>query len=123
MSEPDHEETVENLAASIEDLLRMGIIKFDDSGVIDHERVILTTQFSFILSKLMEDPNVMTENQEAILKALYFAFLIYLDDELKIPRRLTLALGNDIEKFQDASELSKSVRRYVLVLFNIMRKT
>jgi hypothetical protein len=34
-----------------------------------------------------------------------------------------LALGNDIEKFQDASELSKSVRRYVLVLFNIMRKT
>ncbi len=123
MSEPDHEETVENLAGSIEDLLRMGIIKFDDSSVIDHERVILTTQFSFILSKLMEDPNVMTENQEALLKALYFAFLIYLDDELKIPRRLTLALGNDIEKFQDASELSKSVRRYVLVLFNIMRKT
>lgn len=123
MSEPDHEETVENLAASIEDLLRMGIIKFDDSSGIDHERVILTTQFSFILSKLMEDPNVMKENQEALLKALYFAFLIYLDDELKIPRRLTTALGNDIEKFQDASELSKSVRRYVLVLFNIMLET
>jgi hypothetical protein len=71
----------------------------------------------------MEDPNVMKENQEALLKALYFAFLIYLDDELKIPRRLTMALGNDIEKFKDALELSKSVRRYVLVLFNIMQET
>jgi len=123
MSEPDHEETVENLAASIEDLLRMGILKFDDSNVVARERVILSTQFSFILSKLIGDPNVMKENQEALLKALYFAFLIYLDDELKIPRRLTMALGNDIEKFKDASELSKSVRRYVLVLFNIMRET
>jgi hypothetical protein len=43
MSEPDQEETVENLAASIEDLLRMGIIKFDDS--MSSVKVILTAKF------------------------------------------------------------------------------
>lgn len=122
MSESDHEETVENVAASIEDLLRMGIIKFDDSGVVGHEKVILTTKFSFILSKMMADPNVLKDDQQALLKALYYAFLIYLDDELKLPQRLTMALANDIEKFQDALQLSKFVRRYVMVLHNILRE-
>ena len=122
MSEPDHEETVENVAASIEDLLRMGIIKFDDSKAVRHEKVILTAKFSFILSKMMADPNLMNDDQQAQLRALYYAFLIYLDDELKLPRKLTMAIANDIEKFQDASELSKYVRRYVMVLYNILRE-
>jgi hypothetical protein len=122
MSEPDREETVENVAASIEDLLRMGIIKFDDSKVVRHEKVILTSKFSFILSKMMADPNPMSDDQQAQLRALYYAFLIYLDDELKLPRKLTMAIANDIEKFQDASELSKYVRRYVMVLYNILRE-
>ncbi|HZA42486.1 MAG TPA: hypothetical protein VE504_01805 [Nitrososphaeraceae archaeon] len=122
MSEPDREETVENVAASIEDLLRMGIIKFDDSKVVRHEKVILTSKFSFILSKMMADPNLMNDDQQAQLRALYYAFLIYLDDELKLPRKLTMAIANDIEKFQDASELSKYVRRYVMVLYNILRE-
>ena len=122
MSESNHEETVENVAASIEDLLRMGIIKFDDSNVVGHEKVILTAKFSFILSKMIADPNVENDKQQALLKALYYAFLIYLDDELKLPRRLTMALANDIEKFQDASQLSKFVRRYVMVLYNILRE-
>lgn len=123
MSESNHEETLENVATAIEDLLRMGIIKFDDSTVVGREKVILTAKFSFILSKLMTDPNATKEDQQAIFKALYFAFLIYLDEELKLPRRLAIALGNDIEKFQDASELSKSIRRYVMVLNNILRET
>jgi chromosome condensin MukBEF MukE localization factor len=122
MSEPDREETVENVAASIEDLLRMGIIKFDDSNSVRHEKVILTAKFSFILSKMMADPNLMNDDQQAQLRALYYAFLIYLDDELKLPRKLTMAIANDIEKFQDASELSKYVRRYVMVLYNILRE-
>jgi hypothetical protein len=122
MSESDREEIVENVAASIEDLLRMGIIEFDDSRVVGQEKVILTAKFSFILSKMMADPNVMKDDQQALLKALYYAFLIYLDDQLKLPRRLTMALANDVEKFQDASELSKLVRSYFLVLYDILRE-
>jgi hypothetical protein len=123
MSESDHEETVESVAESIEDLLRMEIIKFDDSNFIGHEKVILTVKFSFILSKMIADPDFVKDDQQSLLKALYYSLLIYLDDELKLPRRLTMALANDIEKFQDASQLSKIVKRYVMVLYNIVRET
>ena len=122
MSESNHEETVENVAESIEDLLRMGIIKFDDPSVVGQEKAILTAKFSFILSKMMEDPNVIKDDQEPLLKAVYYAFLIYLDEELKLPRRLTMALANDIEKFQDSSQLSEFVRRYIMVLYNILHR-
>ncbi len=122
MSESDHEETVESVAESIEDLLRMEIIKFDDSNFIGHEKVILTVKFSFILSKMIADPNFVKDDQQSLLKALYYSLLIYLDDELKLPRRLTMALANDIEKFQDAAQLSKIVKRYVMVLYNIVRE-
>jgi len=122
MSESDHEETVESVAQSIEDLLRMEIIKFDDSNFIGHEKVILTVKFSFILSKMIADPNFVKDDQQSLLKALYYSLLIYLDDELKLPRRLTMALANDIEKFQDVSQLSKIVKRYVMVLYNIVRE-
>jgi hypothetical protein len=122
MSEPDQEETIENVAASIEDLLRMGIIRFDDSNGGRHEKVILTAKFSFILSKMMEDPNLMSDDQQAQIRALYYAFLIYLDEELKLSRKLTIAIANDIEKFQDASAMSKCVRTYVMVLYNILRE-
>jgi hypothetical protein len=122
MSESDNEETVESVAESIEDLLRMEIIKFDDSNFIGHEKVILTVKFSFILSKMIADPNFVKDDQQSLLKALYYSLLIYLDDELKLPRRLTMALANDIEKFQDASQLSKIVKRYVMVLYNVVRE-
>lgn len=122
MSESDHEETVESVAESIEDLLRMEIIKFDDSNFMGHEKVILTVKFSFILSKMIADPNFVKDDQQSLLKALYYSLLIHLDDELKLPRRLTMALANDIEKFQDASQLSKIVKRYVMVLYNIVRE-
>lgn len=122
MSESDHEETVESVAESIEDLLRMEIIKFDDSNFTGHEKVILTVKFSFILSKMIADPNFVKDDQQSLLKALYYSLLIYLDDELKLPRRLTMALANDIEKFQDDSQLSKIVKRYVMVLYNIVRE-
>lgn len=122
MSESDHEETVENVAESIEDLLRMEIIKFDDSNFTEHEKVILTVKFSFILSKMIADPNFVKDDQQSLLKALYYSLLIYLDDGLKLSRRLTMALANDIEKFQDDSQLSKIVKRYVMVLYNIVRE-
>ena len=122
MSESDHEETVENVAESIEDLLRMEIIKFDDSNFTGHEKVILTVKFSLILSKMIADPNFVKGDQQSLQKALYYSLLIYLDNELKLPRRLTMALANDIEKFQDDSQLSKIVKRYVMVLYNIVRE-
>lgn len=121
MSRSDHEATIEDVAASIEDLLKMGIIKFDDSNAVGNEKVILTANFSFILSKMITDLSVTKDDEESYLKALYYAFHIYLDEALNVPQRLTMALANDIEKFQEASESSKIVRRYVTVLYNILQ--
>jgi hypothetical protein len=64
----------------------------------------------------------MKDDQEAVLRAIYLSFLIYLNEYLKLPKRLTMALGNDVEKFQDDSELSRSIKNYVLVLYDIFQK-
>ena len=123
MSASDHKEPVDDVVASVEDLLRMGIIKFDDSSAVGQEKAIISAKFSFILSKMMADLNVIKDDRSSTLKAIYYAFHIYLDEELNLSRRLTMALANDIEKFQETSELSKLVRRYVMVLYNMMQES
>jgi hypothetical protein len=122
MSGSDHEAIVDNFATTIEELLKMGTIRFDESTGDGREKVILTTQYAYVLSKLMVDMDVMKDDQEAVLRAIYLSFLIYLNEYLKLPKRLTMALGNDVEKFQDDSELSRSIKNYVLVLYDIFQK-
>jgi hypothetical protein len=122
MSGSDHDAIVDNFATTIEELLKMGTIRFDESTGDGREKVILTTQYAYILSKLMVDMDVMKDDQEAVLRAIYLSFLIYLNEYLKLPKRLTMALGNDVEKFQDDSELSRSIKNYVLVLYDIFQK-
>jgi hypothetical protein len=122
MSGSDDEATVDNFAATIEELLKMGLIRFDESTGAGREKVILTTQYAYVLSKLMVDMDVVKDDQEAVLRAIYYSFLIYLNEYLNLPKRLTMALGNDVEKFQDDSELSRSIKNYVLVLYEIFQK-
>lgn len=122
MPKSENDGSVEDLASTIEGLLRMGIIRIDEKAVGKSERVLLTAPFSFILSKMMADQNITKDDHEPFLRALYLAFLIYLGEHLKIPKSMTVALANDIEKFQDKSELSIAIRNYVLVLYNIIRK-
>lgn len=122
MSRSENDGSVEDLASTIEDLLKMGIIRINDTGLGKSERAILTTPFSLILSKFMVDQNITKDDRESLLKAIYLAFLIYLGENLKIPKSMTVALANDIEKFQERSELSIAIRNYVLVLYNIIQK-
>jgi hypothetical protein len=122
MSGSDDEAIVDNFAATIEELLKMGLIRFDESTGAGREKVILTTQYAYVLSKLMVDMDVVKDDREAVLRAIYYSFLIYLNEYLNLPKRLTMALGNDVEKFQDDSELSRSIKNYVLVLYDIFQK-
>jgi hypothetical protein len=122
MSGSDDEAIVDNFAATIEELLKMGLIRIDESTGAGREKVILTTQYAYVLSKLMVDMDVVKDDQEAVLRAIYYSFLIYLNEYLNLPKRLTMALGNDVEKFQDDSELSRSIKNYVLVLYDIFQK-
>lgn len=122
MSRSENDGSVEDLASTIEDLLKMGIIRINDTGLGKSERAILTTPFSLILSKFMVDQNITKDDRESLLKAIYLAFLIYLGEHLKIPKSMTVALANDIEKFQERSELSIAIGNYILVLYNIIQK-
>jgi hypothetical protein len=110
---------IEKMASAIEDLLYMKAIKFEDvpqSG----ERAILSTQFSIIVSKIMTDNNQPKENDnKEIMKIMYYSLLIYMNEYLKLPKSLTMAFGNDLEKYQEGMQCNELISNYVTVLQKI----
>jgi len=118
-SEEEQKRDIEKMVSAIEDLLYMKAIKFEDvpqSG----ERAILSTQFSIIVSKIMTDNNQPTENDnKEIMKIMYYSLLIYMNEYLKLPKSLTMAFGNDLEKYQEGMQCRELVSNYITVLQNI----
>ena len=110
---------IEKMASAIEDLLYMKAIKFEDvpqSG----ERAILSTQFSIIVSKIMTDNNQPKENDnKEIMTIMYYSLLIYMNEYLKLPKSLTMAFGNDLEKYQEGMQCNELISNYVTVLQKI----
>ena len=62
--------------------------------------------------------NTVEEN----MKLLYYSLLIYLNEHLKLPKSLTMALGNDIEKYHDDMQSMKLISNYVSILQNIFER-
>jgi hypothetical protein len=50
---------------------------------------------------------------------LYYSLLIYMNEYLKLPKSLTMAFGNDLEKHREGMQCSELVSNYVTVLQNI----
>jgi hypothetical protein len=118
-SEEEQKRDIEKMVSAIEDLLYMKAIKFEDvpqSG----ERAILSTQFSIIVSKIMTDNNQPKENDnKEIMKIMYYSLLIYMNEYLKLPKSLTMAFGNDLEKYQEGMQCNELISNYVTVLQKI----
>jgi hypothetical protein len=118
-SEEEQKHDIEKMVSAIEDLLYMKAIKFEDvpqSG----ERAILSTQFSIIVSKIMTGKNPPKENDnKEIMKIMYYSLLIYMNEYLKLPKSLTMAFGNDLEKYQDGMQCNELISNYVTVLQKI----
>jgi len=118
-SEEEQKRDIEKMVSAIEDLLYMKAIKFEDvpqSG----ERAILSTQFSIIVSKIMTDNNQPKENDnKEIMKIMYYSLLIYMNEYLKLPKSLTMAFGNDLEKYQGGMQCNELISNYVTVLQKI----
>jgi hypothetical protein len=118
-SEEEQKRDIEKMVSAIEDLLYMKAIKFEDvpqSG----ERAILSTQFSIIVSKIMTDNNQPNENDnKEIMKIMYYSLLIYMNEYLKLPKSLTMAFGNDLEKYQEGMQCNELISNYVTVLQKI----
>lgn len=114
MSE-DHQ-LLEQTAAAIEDLLYMGAIRLGDS----QERALLSPQFSLIVSNVASSMKIVEDGgSEEIMKLMYFSLLIYMNEHLKVPKHLMMALGNDLEKNRDGMESGQIVTKYVAVLSEI----
>ena len=119
-SSEEQKHEIEKMASAIEDLLYMKVIKFEDSSQ-SSERAILSTQFSIIVSKLMADAKSSPQDNDnnEIMKLVYYSLLIYMNEYLKLPKSLTMAFGNDLEKHREAMQCSELVSKYVTVLQNI----
>lgn len=121
MSSEEQQQNVEKMAAAIEDLLYMEAIKFDDADHLS-EKAILSNQFSIIISNVMTNMNLKEDDDNEIMKLMYYSLLIYINEHLKLPKSLTMALGNDLEKRREEMESGELISNYVTVLHSIFTK-
>ena len=114
----EQKQDIEKMASAIEDLLHMKAIVFEN---IPHgsEKAILSTQFSIIVSNIMSDMNLKENDNNEIMKLMYYYLLVYMSEYLKLPKSLTMAFGNDLEKHHDGMQRSELISNYVTVLQNI----
>jgi hypothetical protein len=117
-SEQKQKQDIEKMASAIEDLLYMKAIHFENTPH-SSEKAILSTQFSIIVSNIMSDMNPKENDNNEIMKLMYYSLLIYMSEYLKLPKSLTMAFGNDLEKYRDGMQCSELISNYVTVLQNI----
>ncbi len=114
MSE-DHQR-LEQTASAVEDLLYMGVIRLGDK----QDLALMSPQFSLVVSNLMPNMKIKEDaSSDDIMKLMYYSLLIYMNEHLKMPKPLMMALGNDLEKNRDRMESGELVTTYVAVLTEI----
>jgi hypothetical protein len=121
-SEEEQQQNIERMASAIEDLLYMGAIKFGDADQ-ESEKAILSNEFSIIVSNVMSNmKNFKEDDDNEVMKLMYYSLLIYLNEHLKLPKSLTMALGNDLEKRREEMQSGELISNYVAVLHSIFSK-
>src|SRR5688572_28019536 len=114
MSE-DHQR-LEQTASAIEDLLYMGAIRLGDR----QDKALLSPQFSLVASNVKSSMKIKEDGgSEEVMKLMYYSLLIYMNEYLKVPKPLMMALGNDLEKNRDSMETGGLVTTYVAVLAEV----
>lgn len=107
---------LEQTASAIEDLLYMGAIRLRDK----QDRALLSPQFSLVVSNVMSNMKIKEDaGNNEIMKLMYYSLLIYMNEYLKVPKSLMLALGNDLEKNRVSMESGGLVTTYVSVLTEV----
>lgn len=109
----------QKMASAIEDLLYMEAIKFTDVHDGESNKAVLSSSFAIIVSNVNTSMNLKEDNSEDMMQLMYFSLLIYMNEHLKLPKSLTMAFGNDLEKHRDEMECGELISNYVTVLHNI----
>jgi hypothetical protein len=107
------------LASAIEDLLYMEAIKFTDVHDRESNKAVLSSSFAIIVSNVITSMNLKEDNNDDMMKLMYLSLLIYMNEHLKLPKSLTMAFGNDLEKHRDDMQCGELISNYVTVLHNI----
>jgi hypothetical protein len=120
-SSEEQKQNIEKMASAIEDLLYMKVIEFADTLKNGEKRAILSAQFSIIVANIMADRNLSSKESASseIMKLMYHSLLIYMNESLKVPRSLTMAFGNDLEKHREGMQCAELISNYITVLQNV----
>lgn len=115
----DKDTNTQKMASAIEDLLHMEAIKFTDVHDQESNKAVLSSSFAIIVSNVIASMNLKEDNSDDTMQLMYFSLLIYMNEHLKLPKSLTMAFGNDLEKHRDEMECGELISNYVTVLHNI----
>jgi hypothetical protein len=111
------QEAIDTIASAIEDLVSMGILSVVKQDKEDSEKAVFSVNFSGIVSNLVADRTVSSEAEPNIITTLmYHSLLIFMNENLRIPKPLVIALGNDLEKHGNDMKCSTLIFRYAAVL-------
>jgi len=111
------QEAIDKIASAIEDMLQMGVLRLIKSNNENIDKAVFSASFSGIVSNLMADRVVSSNPQPKVITTLmYHALLIFMNENLKVPKPFAIALGNDIEKYGEELEISKLIFNYAAIL-------
>jgi len=110
---------IQKMASAIEDLLYMEAIKFKDGNDKQNNKAVFSSPFAIIVSNVISSMNLKENNNDEMMQLMYLSLLIYMNEHLKLPKSLTMAFGNDLEKHRDDMESGELISNYVTVLHNI----
>ena len=111
------QEAIDKIASAIEDMLQMGVLRLIKSNNENIDKAVFSASFSGIVSNLMADRVVSPEPEPKVITTLmYHSLLIFMNENLRVPKPLAIALGNDIEKYGEELEISKLIFNYAAIL-------
>jgi hypothetical protein len=111
------QEAIDKIASAIEDMVQMGVLRIVESNNENIDKAVFSASFSGIVSNLMADRVVSSEPEPKVITTLmYHSLLIFMNEKLRVPKPLAIALGNDIEKYGEELEISKLIFNYAAIL-------
>ena len=111
------QEVIDKIASAIEDMVQMGVLRIVESNNEDIDKAVFSASFSGIVSNLMADRVVSSQPEPKVITTLmYHSLLIFMNEKLRVPKPLAIALGNDIEKYGEELEISKLIFNYAAIL-------
>jgi hypothetical protein len=115
----EEDNNIQKMASAIEDLLYMEAIKFNDAHDQQSNKAVFSSPFAIIVSNVISSMNLKEDNNDEMMQLMYLSLLIYMNEHLKLPKSLTMAFGNDLERHRDDMESGELISNYVTVLHNI----